>query len=258
MARNDATRRFSNRVENYVRYRPGYPEAVRVLLEQRCALTPSSFVADVGSGTGLLAELFLRRGCLVYGVEPNPEMREAGERALVGYTRFVSVDGRAEATTLAAASVDIVAAGQAFHWFDRPARSAEFSRILKPDGWVVLVWNKRRKAGTRFLEAYERMLQRWSVDYAEVDHERVTDEVVASFFAPSVCTRASFPTEQRLSFEAARGRLESSSYAPASDQPNHMPMLAELHAIFDAHNSAGVVVFEYDTVVYFGRLEAAT
>ena len=257
MTPGDATRRFSNRVENYVRYRPGYPEAVGTLLEQRCGLRPSSVIADVGSGTGLLSELFLRRGCLVYGIEPNREMREAGEKVLSRYQRFVSVDGKAEGTTLPSASVDIVVAGQAFHWFDRPACRAEFSRILRPRGWVVLVWNKRRKAGSPFLEAYERLLQRWSVDYAEVDHERVTDEVIEAFFAPAPWERASFPSEQRLDLAATQGRLESASYVPAPDHPNHAPMLAELHAMFGAHNRAGAVVFEYDTLVYLGRLEDA-
>ena len=256
MARDDATRRFSNRVENYRRYRPGYPEAVGVLLEQRCELTPSAVVADVGSGTGLLSELFLRRGCTVYGIEPNQEMREAGERAMASWPRFSSVDGRAEATTLPGTSVDLVAAGQAFHWFDRRASRAEFARILKPGGWVVLVWNKRRKTGAPFLEAYERLLQRWSVDYADVDHERVTDAVVEEFFAPAPYQRAVFPSEQRLEFEAARGRLESASYVPAPDHPNHGPMLAELREIFAAHGTEGKVVYTYDTVVYFGRLEA--
>ena len=257
MARDDATRRFSNRVENYVRYRPGYPEAVGTLLEQRCGLRPSSVIADVGSGTGLLSELFLKRGCTVYGVEPNREMREAGENVLSRHQRFVSVDGKAEATTLPSASVDIVAAGQAFHWFDRAVSRAEFSRILKPSGWVALVWNKRRKVGTPFMEAYERLLQRWSVDYAEVDHERVTDEVIEEFFAPAPWERASFPSEQRLDLAATQGRLESSSYVPAPDHPNHAPMLAELQAIFEAHHKGGAVVFEYDTLVYFGHLDGA-
>src|SRR2546423_15700060 len=96
----DPTRRFSTRVENYIKYRPGSPRAVVELLAGECGLVPASVVADVGSGTGILSELFLRNGNRVCGVEPNREMREAGERLLSAYEDFVSVEGRAEATTL--------------------------------------------------------------------------------------------------------------------------------------------------------------
>ncbi|HUK14095.1 MAG TPA: class I SAM-dependent methyltransferase [Thermoanaerobaculaceae bacterium] len=254
MARDDATQRFSNRVENYVRYRPHYPAALGELLARECGLAAGMTVADLGSGTGILSELFLRRGCRVLGVEPNPEMRAAGERLLGADPRFTSVAGTAEATTLPDASVDLVAAGQAFHWFDREPARAEFLRILRPGGWVVLVWNKRRKSGAPFMEAYEGLLQRWSVDYAEVDHERVTDEVVADFFAPGPVERRSFETRERMDLEASRGRLESASYVPAPGHPNHGPMIAELAGLVARHGTAGVVTYEYDTVAYFGRL----
>src|SRR3954447_4559397 len=126
----DPTRRFSNRVEDYIKYRPNYPRALVRLLEAECGMTGASVIADVGSGTGILSELFLKNGNRVYGVEPNREMREAGERLLASYTNFVSVDGRAEATTLDDASVDFVTAGQAFHWFDPPRTRREFVRVL--------------------------------------------------------------------------------------------------------------------------------
>jgi SAM-dependent methyltransferase len=257
MGRENAVTRFSNRVENYARFRPGYPDEIGALLERECGLGPGWNVADVGSGTGLLSELFLRRGCRVLGVEPNREMRKAGEHLLAGHEGFVSVDGRAEATTLPSGSVDLVAAGQAFHWFDREATRAEFVRILKPGGWVALAWNKRRKNGTPYLEGYERLLQRWSVDYAEVDHDRVTDEIVAAFYAPGRNTVHTFPNRQSLDLGASRGRLESASYTPPPDHPNYAPMIAELEALFAANAVGGRVDVEYDTLLYVGRLDSA-
>lgn len=115
----DSTQRFSTRVANYIKYRPLYPPAVLETLGQRCGLTDRSIIADVGSGTGILAEMFLRNGNTVYGVEPNREMREAGERLLVDYPNFHSIDGTAEATALEDGNVDFVTAGQAFHWFNK-------------------------------------------------------------------------------------------------------------------------------------------
>jgi SAM-dependent methyltransferase len=250
----DPTTRFSSRVENYIRYRPRYPREVIPLLERECGLTPAWLVADVGSGTGILSELFLANGNRVFGVEPNPEMREAGRRLLSGHARFETVDGRAEATTLPEASVDLVAAGQAFHWFDRPSARAEFARVLKPEGWVVLVWNKRRKGGTPLALAYERLLVRYGTDYGAVDHDNVTDEMIAGFFHPGAMSFSVFENPRILDHRALQGYLMSASYAPEPGHPNHAPMLTELRAIFDAYNINGTITLAYATAVYFGRL----
>ena len=147
----DSNTRFSDRVADYVRTRPGYPTAVLDILGTETGLNPATVVADVGAGTGLSAELFLRNGNTVFGVEPNREMREAAESLLAGYANFHSVAGSAESTTLPDASVDLIVAGQAFHWFDVPRARAEFRRILRPDGVVVLMWNTRRLDTTPFL-----------------------------------------------------------------------------------------------------------
>jgi ubiquinone/menaquinone biosynthesis C-methylase UbiE len=251
----DPTRRFSSRVENYIRYRPRYPQAIIPLLERECGLTPESVIADVGSGTGILSQLFLENGNRVFGVEPNREMRQAGERVLASYPAFVSVDGRAEATTLPDACVDVVTAGQAFHWFDRPTARAEFARIVKPGGWVVLVWNARRKDTTPFARAYERLLLTYSVDYQLVDHEKVTDAMIADFFRPARYELRTFENRQLFDYQGLEGRLMSSSYAPEPGHPNHAPMLAELHAIFAACQEDGRVAFDHDTKVYLGGLE---
>ena len=250
----DHTGRFSTRVADYVKYRPGYPPAVLRLLEEECGLDSASVVADVGSGTGLLSELFLRNGNRVYGVEPNREMRGAGERLLAAYANFVSVDGRAEGTTLDDRSVDFVTAGQAFHWFDPPRARREFMRILRPGGWVVLVWNDRSTAGTPLLEDYERLLLEYGTDYKEVSVKYAEESMLAALYGPGEIRTQSFDNEQVFDLEGLRGRLTSSSYSPQPGHPDFDPMMRELESIFRRHEREGRVVVSYDTKVFYGRL----
>lgn len=251
----DPTRRFSNRVDNYIAYRPSYPRAVIDLLRRECGLTADWAVADVGSGPGNLTRLFLDNGNRVLGVEPNREMREAGERLLSDSPRFTSVAGTAEVTTLPEGSVDLIAAGQAFHWFERERARSEFQRILKSAGWVALVWNERRASSSPFLVAYEKLVRDYGTDYADVQHRDAADgAALDGFFRPDGYQVASFDNAQVFDFEGLRGRLLSSSYAPVAGQPGHDAMLKGLRALFDAHQSGGTVTFEYDTRVYYGRI----
>lgn len=251
----DPTRRFSNRVENYLKYRPTYPPAIIPVLETACGLTPESVIADLGSGTGLLTELFLKNGNPVFGVEPNLEMRVAGEKELAMYPRFSSVNGAAEATTLADHSVDFVVAGQAFHWFDRDAARAEFLRILQPGGWVVLVWNGYRVESSPLMAAYQDLVVRFGTDYSEVRREVVGCDV-ESFYAPGSCECARFEFRQVFDYEGLKGRLLSASYAPEPDHPDYDAMLREVRKVFDANQKDGKVVFKYETELYYGQLPA--
>ena len=250
----DATQRFSSRVENYIKYRPGYPDGVVETLQSECGLTPGSIVADVVSGTGILTEMFLRNGNAVYGIDPNREMREAAERLLKDHPRFHSVAARAEETTLDDASVDFVAAGQAFHWFDREKTRREFARVLKPRGWVALIWNERVTITTPFLVAYEQLLKDYSTDYEQVDHRRIDDDVIRDFFGSDDFKLKQFKNAQVFDYEGVKGRLLSSSYAPEEGSPNYEPMLAELERIFQTYQDEGRVVFEYVTQMYYGQL----
>ena len=246
--------RFSSRVENYARYRPGYPSAIVDLLKEECALIADSIIADIGSGTGKLSELFLANGNAVIGVEPNAAMRAAAESILGGSPKFRSVDGTAESTTLVDASVDFVMAGQAFHWFDPHKAKVECKRILKPNGWVVVIWNERQIDTTPFLRAYEQLLLTYGTDYQEVRHENA-EPVVKEFFAPKQPRFAQFPNHQSFDFDALRGRLLSSSYTPEPSNAAFKPMLVELEKIFDTYQQAGSVRFEYDTRVFYERLD---
>jgi SAM-dependent methyltransferase len=247
--------RFSDRVENYIRYRPGYPQEVIALLRAEAGLTAQSVVADIGSGTGISAELLLREGCTVHAVEPNRDMREAAERLLAAYPGFRSVDGRAQETTLAEGSVDLVAAAQAFHWFDTAETRAEFARILRPGGWVVLMWNERLTDTTPFLRGYEELLLRHATDYAAVRHENIDAAALARFFGGPFATDT-FPNFQEFDFAGLAGRLLSSSYAPAPGHPRHDAMMQELRTLFEACAENGKVRFDYRTSVHTGRLSA--
>lgn len=245
--------RFSSRVENYAKFRPGYPPGVLDVLKSDCGLTKASVIADIGSGTGLLSEVFLKHGNVVVGVEPNELMRARADELLKSFANFRSIAASAETTTLPDASADFITAGQAFHWFDQSAAKREFIRILKPAGWVVLVWNARRLDKTAFLRDYEGLLLRYSPDYPVVRHESV-DEGIAGFFAPQPMKLVSLENAQRFDYEALKGRLCSSSYAPEPGNPNFELMLKDLQDIFNAYNENGVVNFDYDTRIYYGQL----
>jgi len=249
----DSKERFSDRVDDYVRFRPGYPPALLDLLKNACGLGPGRVVADVGSGTGILTRLLLESGARVIGVEPNAAMRTAAERTLAGNERFESIDASAEATTLHAGSVDLVTAAQAFHWFDPTRARLEFARILRPSGFVALIWNQRRDSA--FNRDYEEMLERYAVEYAHVrERDRAAEPRIRAFFAPASPDVARFDNEQRFDEAGLRGRLMSSSYAPRAGDPSHEPMLRRLAEIFATHAREGLVTFAYETVVWYGRL----
>lgn len=249
----DSTRRFATRVDNYVKYRPSYPAAILDVLGEECGLGPATLIADIGSGTGILSELLLGAGNRVFGVEPNQEMRAAAERLLAGYPAFASVDGTAEATTLPAASIDLITAGQAFHWFKQAPTRAEWRRILRPDGWVALIWNVRRD-DTDFLRDYEAVLQAHATDYNEVRHGNVSDEDLAGFYGPGGPRLRRLPNRQLFDLAGLIGRVFSSSYTPEPGHPGYEPLRVALAELFERHQRDGQVAFEYETRLYFGRL----
>ncbi|MBW3627737.1 MAG: class I SAM-dependent methyltransferase [Gemmatimonadetes bacterium] len=250
----DPTRRFSNRVADYVRYRPSYPDEIVTTLQQEAGLHPGAVVADIGSGTGISSELFLRHGLEVYAVEPNPEMRAAAEDWLGSETGFHSVAGTAECSTLPDSWVDLVSAGQAFHWFDCQAARRELARVLRTaESYVALFWNSRRTDASPFLAAYEELLLEFSTDYREVTQRNIGGDQLRAFFGGDYRSRVC-QTEQEFDFEGLTGRLLSSSYAPAAGDRNHEPMLTRLREIFDRHQQGGRVGFLYDTELHYGQI----
>ncbi|MEM6451069.1 MAG: methyltransferase domain-containing protein [Cyanobacteria bacterium P01_D01_bin.105] len=252
-----STARFSDRVENYVRYRPSYPTQVLSILEQETGLEVDSAIADIGSGTGISAELFLKNGNTVFGIEPNQPMRQAAEQQLARYTHshkatFHSINGTAEATTLPNHCVDYIVCAQAFHWFNQAQAKQEFTRILRANGWLVLMWNTRRIESTPFLKDYEALLLRYGTDYQQIRHRNITTDELKLFFNSDIQIRT-FDNQQHFDFEQLKGRLLSSSYTPKLGHPNFEPMLNELQKIFEQHQTNHKIHFEYDTELYFGR-----
>lgn len=250
----DAKQRFSNRVEHYIKYRPSYPQAMFDCLDAEIALHPSWTIADIGAGTGILTELFLGRGNVVFAVEPNPEMRHAAERLLARYPNFHSVNATAENTSLQPASVDLVTAGQAFHWFDPDPARAEFQRILKPGGVVALVWNDRKTDSSPFLIAYDELLRKDALDYEQVNHRNVDDALLRRFFGPGGYRQAVFPNAQHFNWEGLRGRALSASYVPPEGHPRHQPFMDRLANLFQSHQHDGRVTIDYDTRLFYASL----
>ena len=246
----DSTTRFSNRVENYVKYRPGYPKEILQLFRDEMGLTGLSVVADIGSGTGISARLFLENGNTVYGIEPNEAMRAAGEEFLKEFPAFKSIDGTSDATGLEDGSVDIVIAAQAFHWFDPARARTEFRRILRKNGYIALIWNERQLDTTPFLAEYEQFLLKFASDYTKVRHENTDENELREFFEGDFRT-ATFQNAQIFDFEGLTGRVLSSSYMPSASDPGFAPMVAELQRLFAKHEESGKIKVLYDTNIHY-------
>jgi SAM-dependent methyltransferase len=250
----DATDRFTNRADDYARYRPGYPSALIDFLRSDCGLDCNSVVADIGSGSGQLARLFLGLTKTVFAVEPNRAMRRMAEESFAAQAELVSVAGMAEATQLPADSVDFVTAGQAFHWFDAVKFAAEARRIMRGRGQGVLVWNVRCEGRNHFVRDYKRLLMRHCEERHLITEQRDDPTRLAVFYGGSAYACRSFEYRQSLDFPGLVGRVCSSSYAPRPGQSAYEPMVADLRSLFDRYNDDGNVTIEYETRVYFGGL----
>lgn len=257
MPDSDPTRRFSNRAEYYSKSRPSYPRALLDYCRTHLGLKPDHQIADIGSGTGLLTELFLENGNPVFAVEPNQPMRLEAEKTLARHKNFHSIPATAESTTLPPQSIDFVIAGQAFHWFDRPRARVEFQRILRPQGQVLLIWNERDKERDPFSAAYDSVVREFQTDWHKVRHENLTGadpRALADFFAPGSFKLEQFDNPQSLDLGTLIARALSSSYLPLPGQPGCDKMLARLREIFDRFAANGKVVQPYTTKLYHGNL----
>ncbi len=249
----DTVERFSNRVENYVKYRPGYPNEVLDLFRDEMNLRENSVVADIGSGTGISAHLFLENGNKVFGVEPNTLMRKAAEDFLHGFPKFKSVDGTAENTRLPDNSVDFIIAAQAFHWFDKEKTRPEFNRILRVNGFVALIWNERQLDSNLFLRNYEELLKKFGTDYEKVRHDKIDKEILKVFFQSDFSSKSCL-NAQVLDFEGLKGRMLSSSYMPSETDARFEPMVIELWRLFEKYAKSGKIQLLYNTNIFYTRL----
>jgi SAM-dependent methyltransferase len=253
-AMKDPTKRFSDRVDDYVKYRPHYhPDLIRVLKEA-FGLGKIWTVADLGSGTGLSSERFLEYGCRVFGVEPNREMRAAAERLYARKANFRSLGGKAEATGIESESVDLYLAGQAFHWFDKASARAEALRILRAPKRALLMWNDWNAADTPFLRDYGAFLDARMPERSEANHRNLQPADFDDFFGKGRWRKTELANGQNVDFEGLKGRLLSASYAPKEGEPGFEETMAELKAVFDRHAVSGSIDFGYTTVLRFGEM----
>ncbi len=250
----NSTERFSNRADDYVKYRPGYPPAVVPYLKEHFNLDPDKKIADIGAGTGISSALFLDAGYAVWAIEPNREMREKLTGLLNLYPKLTVVEATAERTTLPDDMVDVIVAGQAFHWFDARKSKTEFRRILKPGGLVILIWNER-KTTTAFEIEYEDLILKYGKDYQKIDHRNISDQDMEKFFYPQICTIKIFDNYQSFDYDGLKGRLLSSSYMPFKGEPGYEGMITGLEKLFAKYNQGGTVRINYDTKLFGGRFK---
>lgn len=246
------TQRFSNTVEHYIRFRPDYPADLLDFLQSELALSKQHIIADIGSGTGKWTKPLLENGNMVYGVEPNQFMREAAEQLFAQYPRFQSIDGTSESTNLPDQSLDFISCAQAFHWFEPKATRQEFQRILRPDGQVLLIWNKRVDSHSPFMEAYHQFLIDYGTDYQETCLRRIDHSILRSFF--NFHTKHFFH-HQEFDFVGLKGRYLSCSYAYSAEHPQHSLAIDVLKEVFDRYAIEGKVQMWYRTELYYGSLE---
>jgi SAM-dependent methyltransferase len=248
------TERFSSRVEAYRRYRSPYPREIIPVLEERCGLTRASVVADVGAGTGMLAELFLESGNRVFAVEPNPDMRAACEELVERFPRLTCVDGTAEETRLAEHSVDFVAVGRALHWFDQEKCRPEFIRILREGGWAVLASQGPHERREPVIREFQTLLKAHGLDFARMRGRYDIESAARGFFAGGEFQEAEFPGVEEMTYEELEGFMLSLSVTPQPGHPGFPAMQEALREYFARHESGGKLRMPMTCKIHFGHL----
>lgn len=248
----DFTKRFTGRASFYSTSRPSYPRRILDILRSETDFDETYTIADIGSGTGLLSQLFLENSNRVFAVEPNDEMRGFAEKSLGKFPRFLSVRGTAEHTGLEPASVDLVVIGQALHWFDCEASSREAARILKTNGHVCIVYNDRNMKNS-FMKDYDRIVRKYARNRASVP--TIDDEYLSKFFKNGNYSKFSLPNVQPLDLDGLLGRMTSASYMPSPSNGDQFALLREdVARLFKTYEKLGKVRMLYDTTVFLGRI----
>lgn len=250
----DYKQRFSDRVENYIKYRPGYPDEIIPMLQLEIGLMADDVIADIGSGTGISAKLFLENGNTVYAVEPNEPMRKAAEGLLSEFDNFYSIHGSSEQTNLKDNSIDLIVCAQAFHWFDRQKTKQEFQRIANNGSHLCLIWNDRKETEP-FQIDYEKLIQEFAIDYNEISHRNISEDIIREFYAPNKYAKFILNYEQHFDLDGLIGRIISSSYMPNIDHPNFPQLKSAIVHLFDKYKQNEIVTFAYNTILYIGKIK---
>lgn len=246
------TERFSDKVQDYIQYRPSYPVKMIEYLCNELNLNNTSYVADIGSGTGILTKLLVDKCKMIFGVEPNTNMREASVRHLSKYDNFIPVNGTSENTTLNDNSIDFITVAQAFHWFNIEATMLEFQRIIKKNGLMILIWNNRIN-NTDFLKVYEQLLRQYATDYNEVNHKNISEDTIKRLYKKNY-NKLTFENYQEFDFSGVIGRLSSCSYSPKKNTKEYQIIYDELENAFNRYSVDNKIKFNYETEMYIGEI----
>ncbi len=244
----------SERIENYLRYQPGYPKKLLNFLYEEVGFLRESVIADIGSGTGILTRLLLERGSRVVAIESDHQMRDIAERLLNDeFQRFVSLNATAENTTLSDESVNYIVCAHSLNSLNIDKCRDEFFRIIKPSGAVVFLYN-RLDQEEGFLKEHQSLLNQYRV-YPEKNFSReLSENEIFRFYASATYNHFSFPNRQSLDFEGARAILLSDSSLPEQGEDGYNDMLEELYNIFERYNQNRKVFINYTTEAYIGVL----
>ena len=246
------TNRFSNRVDNYVKYRPSYPIQLIDYLVSEIGVNKESTISDIGSGTGIFSKLLINKVKTIYCIEPNNEMRQYSEEIFKSYNNCHVNNGTAEATELEDNSIDFITVAQAFHWFNIRKTMKEFRRITKLNGIMILIWNNRL-TNTKFLNMYEYGLKKYANDYNEVNNKNISEAEIRKCYNSDM-KRVTFNNFQEFDFVGVMGRLLSSSYAPLEGTENYKRLREIIKEAYDKGAINGKVRFNYETELYWGTL----
>ena len=256
----DNTGKFTGKGAVYAAARPRYAEGLLEYLASKERLEPGALVADVGSGTGIFSEQLLDAGLRVIGVEPNADMRAQAEHALCGRKGYRSVCGTADAMGLPDDSVDCVTAAQAFHWFDAEAFKRECRRVLKPGGFVAIVYNMR-EVESPYMQAFAQLTRRFCPAFKGFSNGLDEAELPSFFDGP--CDVRWWANPQLLTREAFVARALSSSRALREDDASYLQYLEELNALFDQFaeerqtesGSQKLLSYSLRTTLHMGRVD---
>jgi SAM-dependent methyltransferase len=253
-----ATSLFQGKATEYARYRVDYPGSVISAALQSVGIVRDDVIADLGSGTGMLSRWFLERGNRVFGVEPDDGMRQVAEKSLLRFgASFISVDGTAERTSLGDASVTVVTAGNAFHYFNSRATRTEAERILQRGGRVLIMGHDVASQPNDFMKAYFGFIAGVAVPEARVFHEQDRSLRATEIFFAGIPVHEEDMGDHtfNLTWDGLRGRFLSTAAAPAEDDPKRSAVITQLADVFRRFEKDGTIPFQLRWRYTWGQLE---
>ncbi|KNY25844.1 class I SAM-dependent methyltransferase [Pseudobacteroides cellulosolvens] len=246
--------KFTNKVTDYIKYRPSYPKELIDYIEIEAGLADDSIVADVGAGTGIFTMLLANKVGKVYAVEPNFNMRTACIQYCSDLNNFAAVDGSAEDTNLSDKSVDYVTVAQAFHWFDRQKTKVEFQRILKPHGKAILIWNSRVPE-SELIKENDELCRSLCPEFSGFSGGSGFSPLLYSdFFKDGYCEYREFDNNRLLTLESYIGSSLSASYAPSERDENYKSFIDGLTSLFHKYSNNSVLILPNRTRCYVGKV----